>query len=73
MWRCAANKNRGIARVSAVRNLMRSLWREDAGGLVSAEYLLIGTLLTIGLLVGIAAVQSALLTKLGELATLIGS
>jgi Flp pilus assembly pilin Flp len=53
--------------------LLRSLWREDAGGLISAEYLLIGTLLTIGLLVGIAAVQSALLTKLGELATLIAS
>lgn len=56
-----------------VMNLLRHLWREDAGGLIAAEYLLIGTLLTIGLLVGIHAVQAALLEKLGELAALIGA
>ncbi len=51
---------------------LRELWREESGGLIAAEYLLIGTLLTIGLLVGIRAVQGALLTKLEELTILIG-
>lgn len=53
--------------------LLRWLVRDEAGGLLSAEYLLLGTLLTIGLLLGINAVQSALLEKLLELAALIGS
>lgn len=49
------------------------LWHEETGGLVAAEYLLIGTLLTIGLMIGIATVQESLLTKLNQLATMIGS
>ena len=56
-----------------MRTLLRSLWREQQGGLVAAEYLLLGTLLTIGLLVGIHAVQASLLNKLAELANYIGS
>jgi Flp pilus assembly pilin Flp len=51
--------------------LLRCLWQDRMGGLVAAEYLLLGTLLTIGLLVGIHAVQEALLTKLVALADLI--
>jgi len=51
--------------------LLRCLWQDRLGGLVAAEYLLLGTLLTIGLLVGINSVQEALLSKLGQLANLI--
>lgn len=51
--------------------MMSRLWREAEGGLLSAEYLMLGTLLTLGLLVGISAVQSAMLTKLGELAAIV--
>lgn len=53
--------------------MLCSLWREVEGGLLSAEYLLLGTLLTLGLLVGINAVQAALLTKLGQLAATVSS
>ena len=49
--------------------ILSCLWRDAEGGLLSAEYLLLGTLLTLGLLVGIHAVQEAMLTKLGQLAT----
>jgi len=56
---------------NAVMNLLRRLWQDQLGGLVAAEYLLLGTLLTIGLLVGINAVQEALLEKLTALAALI--
>lgn len=51
--------------------LVRSLQRDECGGLIAAEYLLMGTLLTIGLIVGIASVQNALLFQLEELAALI--
>ena len=54
--------------------ILSCLWREVEGGLLSAEYLMLGTLLTLGLLVGIHAVQAAMLTKLGQLAaTVAGS
>ena len=56
---------------SNTMDLLRRLWRDHGGGLVAAEYLLLGTLLTIGLLVGIAAVQEALLDRLANLADLI--
>lgn len=51
--------------------LLMHLWRKTEGGLIAAEYLMIGTLLTIGLLVGIRAVQAALLQELQDLVTLI--
>jgi Flp pilus assembly pilin Flp len=51
--------------------LLRRLWNEDDGGLIAAEYLLMGTLLTIGLIVGIAAVQQAIINRLDFLACLI--
>jgi Flp pilus assembly pilin Flp len=52
-------------------NILRCLWRDQQGGLIAAEYLLIGTLLTIGLMVGISAVQGAMLDRLAYLAGLI--
>jgi Flp pilus assembly pilin Flp len=51
--------------------ILRRFWRDERGGLVAAEYLLLGTLLTIGLMVGIGAVQAALLDRLANLAALI--
>ena len=56
--------------MSTIR-LVRALMRDEHGGLIAAEYLLMGTLLTIGLIVGIASVQGALLDQLYALASLI--
>jgi Flp pilus assembly pilin Flp len=53
--------------------LLRKLWNDQAGGLLAAEYLILGTLLTIGLLVGIHTVQASLLEKLQQLAQLVCS
>jgi len=52
-------------------SLLRGIWNDESGGLIAAEYLLLGTLLTIGLLVGIHSVQEALLNQLSALATLV--
>ena len=48
-------------------NLIWNLWRDEGGGLISAEYVLIGTLLTIGLVVGVRAVQEALIDKISQI------
>ena len=53
------------------RNLFQRVWSDDRGALIAAEYLIMGTLLTIGLIVGIAAVQQAIIDRLDYLAMLI--
>ena len=50
---------------------LKSLYRAEDGGLIAAEYLLIGTLLTIGLITGIAAVREAVTDRLEAMAELI--
>ncbi len=55
-----------------MKQLIAKLMCEEDGGLVAAEYVLLGTLLTIGLIVGVQAVQAGMLSKLAELATLVG-
>lgn len=50
---------------------IRNLWRDDAGGLLSAEYLLLGTLLAIGLIVGVTAVEDALIAKISQIAAVV--
>lgn len=43
---------------------LRRFWKDDNGGLLSAEYLLLGTLLVIGLLFAVHTVKDALITKI---------
>lgn len=39
---------------------LAGFWRDDSGALLSSEYLILGTILTIGLIVGISAAQIAI-------------
>lgn len=50
---------------------LRRLWRDEMGGLLSAEYLLLGTLLAIGLIVGVTAVEDALIAKISQIAAIV--
>ena len=57
-----------------MRRVLQTLNRlrdDELGGLIAAEYLLMGTLLTIGLIVGVASIQDAILDQLYALAALI--
>ena len=49
-------------------SLLIQLWSDESGGLIAAEYLLLGTLLTLGLISGIRVVQAALLANLQDIA-----
>jgi Flp pilus assembly pilin Flp len=55
-----------------MRNLMLKLWRDDAG-IVALEYLLVATIVGLGLVVGLAAVEGAMDAELTELANAIQS
>lgn len=50
-----------------MRNLVRLLWKDDTGAIIAAEYLLIGTILVIGIMVGLASIRDAIVTELSEL------
>ena len=52
---------------------MRNLWKDEAGFIVSAELVLIATILVIGLIVGLSEVQTAVVHELNDVANAIGS
>ncbi len=52
--------------------MTRNLWNDEAGFIVSAELVLIATLLVIGLIVGLSEVQHAVVAELNDVADAIG-
>ena len=52
---------------------MRNLWNDEAGFIISAELVLIATILVIGLIVGLSEVQAALVAELNDVSCAIGS
>jgi hypothetical protein len=53
--------------------MMKKLWNDEVGALVSAEIVLVATILVIGVVTGLAAVRDAVVTELGDVASAIGS
>lgn len=51
----------------------RSLFRDEAGFIVSAELVLVATIVVIGLVVGLAEVQSAVIAELNDVGDAIGA
>ena len=52
-------------------SIWKRLWQDEAGALMSTEYLLLGSLLTVGLIVGINATQVSLISELEDYAAAI--
>lgn len=52
---------------------MRKFWNDDAGFVVSAELVLIATIVVIGLVVGLSEVQHAVVSELNDVSDAIGS
>jgi Flp pilus assembly pilin Flp len=48
--------------------LVKRLWSDEAGFIVSAELILIATIVVIGLLVGLAAVRDGIVSELSDVA-----
>ena len=53
--------------------MLKSFWNDEAGFIVSAELILVSTILVIGLIVGLVELQSSILHELNDLGEAIGS
>jgi len=53
--------------------MLRNFWNDQNGFLVSAELVLVATILVIGLIVGLVEVQAAIIHELDDVACAIGS
>lgn len=52
---------------------IQELWRDDAAFVVSADLILISTILVIGVLVGLVTLRDQVVQELGDLATAVGN
>ncbi len=53
--------------------MLKKLWSDEGGALLSMEFLLIATILVIGVIVGLSSVQTAVVTELADTASAIGA
>ena len=53
--------------------MLKKLWMDEGGALISAELALVGTILVIGVVVGLSALQDAVNTELADLGAAIGN
>jgi hypothetical protein len=53
--------------------MLKNFWNDDNGFIVSAELILVSTILVIGLIVGLIEVQSAVIHELNDVGEAIGS
>lgn len=56
-----------------LKSLASKFWNDQTGFVISAELVLISTLLVLGLIVGLTSVQTAVVGELGDVGTAIGS
>jgi Flp pilus assembly pilin Flp len=54
-----------------MREIFGKLWADDSGVLTALEFLLIASILTLGLIVGLTALRNAIVTEFEELANAI--
>lgn len=54
-------------------NLLRRLWNDQSGAVVSAELVIVATILVLGMIVGLTTVRDQVVQELGDLAIAIAS
>ena len=55
-----------------MKELFRKLWKDEQGFIISAELVLVATLLVIGMIVGLTILRNQVVQELGDLAMAIG-
>ena len=53
--------------------MMKQLWNDEAGFIVSAELVLVATILVIGMITGLTSVRDAVITELADVGGAIGA
>jgi len=56
-----------------MKTTMLRLWNEDSGAVVSAEILLVASILVIGVIVGLSSVRDSVVTELADVAQAIAN
>ncbi|MCL4201537.1 MAG: hypothetical protein KJ000_03530 [Pirellulaceae bacterium] len=51
--------------------MWKRFWQDDAGTLLTSEYLILGTLLTLGIVVGVSATRTTLVSEYEDYAAAI--
>jgi hypothetical protein len=53
--------------------MMKTLWNDEAGVILSAELVLIGTILVLGMIVGLVELQCSIVAELSDLSSAFGN
>jgi len=53
--------------------MLKSLWNDECGVILSAELVLIGTILILGMIVGLVELQCAIVAELSDLSSAFGN
>lgn len=53
--------------------MLKSLWFDEAGAIIAAEFILLATLLVIGVIVGLTALRDSIVLELGDVGQAIGN
>jgi len=53
--------------------MLKSLWNDEAGVILSAEIVLVGTILVVGMIVGLVELQCSVVDEINDLGEAIGS
>ena len=53
--------------------MIKTLWNDEAGVILSAELVLVGTILVVGMIVGLVELQCSVVDELNDLGEAIGS
>jgi len=61
----------GRGRVAPPWSWLQAFWRDEIGSLLTSEYLILGTLLTLGLVAGISATRNSLVSEFEDYAAAI--
>jgi len=56
-----------------MKRMILSLWNDEAGFIISAELILIATILVIGMVVGLQTIRETVTTEMADVAAAIGS
>lgn len=59
--------------MKGMTEMLKNLWNDNNGVILSAELVLIGTILVIGMLVGLVELQCAVVAELSDLGDAIGN
>jgi len=71
--RVFAFTHRSFDMISRVMQPGTRLWREEDGAILSSELLLVSTLLVVGLVAGLDATRTAILTEMADVSAAIGT